>query len=72
MKVMVKIASLKPVLAWVQRGLFGGAIALLGYYGFVRFDAWTFQRQQSEAVERLLHDGGDGKNAPVAAAVLSW
>jgi hypothetical protein len=69
MRVLVKNASLKPVLAWAQRGLFAGAIALLGYYGFVLFDAWTFQHQQSKALERLLH-GGDAQKAPVAAASI--
>jgi sortase A len=67
MRVLVKNAWLKPVLAWAQRGLFAGAIALLGYYGFVRFDTWTFQHQQNQALERLLHGGGAQK-APVAAA----
>jgi sortase A len=71
MKVLVKHALLKPLLAWAQRGLFAGAIASLGYCAFVRFDTWTFQRQQSEALEGLLREASDAKNAPVAAASTS-
>ncbi len=70
MRIMVKTASIKPVLAWAQRGLFTGAIALLGYCGFVQFDTWTFQHDQGKALERLFH-GGDAEKALVASASTS-
>ncbi len=33
------------ILAWAQRGLFAGAILLLGYCGYVVSDAWMFQHR---------------------------
>ncbi len=42
--------SLAPLLKWVQRGLFTGAIVMLGYCGFVYVDSRTFQHR----VEREL------------------
>jgi sortase A len=53
MKVLVKKASLKPILRWAQGILFGGAILLLGYCVFVVTDAWLFQRRASQALGRL-------------------
>lgn len=42
------------MLRWMQRGLFAGAILMLGYCGFVMADTWAFQREQSRALAGLL------------------
>jgi len=53
MRLVVQKATLRKVLVWVQRALFGGAVLLLGYGGFVLADAWFFQRRESNHFERL-------------------
>ena len=41
------------VLKWAQRGLFAGAILMLGYCGFVLADTWMFQHREKQRLERL-------------------
>jgi sortase A len=41
------------ILKWSQWALFGGAVLLLGYCGFVVVDAWTFQHRAAQTLERL-------------------
>jgi sortase A len=53
MRLVVPKATLRRALLWVQRALFGGALLLLGYGGFVLADAWFFQRRESNHFERL-------------------
>jgi sortase A len=52
-KLVVPKETLRRTLVWFQRALFGGAILLFGYGGFVVADAWLFQRRESSHFERL-------------------
>jgi len=54
MRLVVTKTSLKLFLRWTQRVLFGAAIAMLAYCGFVVMDAWTFQKEEGRQLERLL------------------
>ncbi len=54
MRVAVKRGTLRAILRWSQRFLFGAAILLLGYCGFVVADAWVFQKRESRTLQRLL------------------
>jgi len=56
MRLVTKKAPLRRMLRWVQHVLFACAVLLLGYYGFVLVDSWTYQHQQSRDLDRLLHD----------------
>jgi sortase A len=62
MKVVVRTTSPSLVLKWTQRALFAGAIAMLGYCGFVLTDAWMFQHRESHNLERLLREGRHKKD----------
>jgi sortase A len=63
MRVLLRKTLLKSILAWVQRALFASAILLLGYCAFVVVDIWTFQHRERKALERLLQDEIQAKNA---------
>jgi sortase A len=54
-------ASLSLVLRWAQRGLFGVALLMLGYCGFVLADAWMFQRASLGAALKTAPDGFSGR-----------
>jgi sortase A len=54
MKLIVRQAPLRRILNWTQRALFGGAVLLLGYCGYVLADAWAFQRRASLNLDQLL------------------
>jgi sortase A len=54
--IVIKI-SLTPILKWAQRGLFAGAIVMLGYCGFVVVDTWMFQHRERQSLERELRLG---------------
>ncbi|MCU1338575.1 MAG: sortase family protein [Bryobacterales bacterium] len=56
MKVLVRKAPLSRFLQWAQRGLFAGAILLLGYSGFVVADAWIFQVRETAELARFIPD----------------
>ena len=56
MKLVVKQASLKRILRWTQRALLAGAVAMLGYSGYVLIDAWIFQETERRHFERRLTD----------------
>ena len=58
MKVLVKRRPLKIVLRWTQGLFFTAAIVLLGYYGFVAADAWTFEKRQNRDLQMLLDQQG--------------
>jgi len=53
MKVLVRNASLGPILKWAQRGLFSAAALMLGFCTFVVADTWIFQHREQETLERL-------------------
>jgi len=56
MKLWVRKETLGRTLKWAHRALFACAILLLGYCGFALADAWTFQRRESEYLDRQLRD----------------
>ena len=56
MRLMVKKEPLRRILRWTQLLLFAGAVALLGYCGFVVVDARIFQQRESRDLQRLLED----------------
>jgi sortase A len=58
MTVVVKREPLRGTLRWAQRLLFSIAAVLLGYYGFVKLDAWVFEQRESRALQRLLDNNG--------------
>lgn len=58
MTVVVKREPLRGTLRWAQRLLFSVAILLLGYYAFVKLDAWVFERREGRALQRLLDNNG--------------
>jgi sortase A len=51
MKIVVKKTSLRPILVWAQRGLFGAAILTLGYCAFVLADSRMFQHREEQVLE---------------------
>jgi sortase A len=58
MTVVVKREPLRGTLRWAQRLLFSIAAVLLGYYVFVKLDAWAFEQRESRALQRLLDNNG--------------
>jgi sortase A len=54
MKVLVSKRPLQGILRWAQRLFLAAAVLLLGYYGFVILDAWTFEKRESLTLQRLL------------------
>jgi sortase A len=52
MTVVIARSALRPILVWIQRTLFTGAILMLGYCGFVMADTWMFQREASRELLR--------------------
>jgi sortase A len=46
--------AVKLILLWTQRVLFAGALALLGYVGFVQLDGWMYQRREVKRLEQVL------------------
>jgi sortase A len=51
--VLIRKASLRVILKWIQRVLFAGATLTLAYCAFVLVDAWMFQHRQEQGLERL-------------------
>jgi sortase A len=54
MKVVVTHKSLRWILRLAQYGFLAGAVASLGYCGFVLVDGWTFQNRERHHFEQLL------------------
>jgi sortase A len=52
MRVTVRRSPLGAILQWAQRGLFAGAILMLGYCGFVLANTWMFQHRGKQVLER--------------------
>jgi len=71
MKVVIAASVLRRSLNRVQYALFAGAILMLGYCGFVMADTWTFQREESRELTRLLVQqvATAPDSPPIAAAV---
>lgn len=69
MKLIVRQEPLKRILNWAQRALFGGAVLLLGYCGYVLADAWAFQRRASLDLDQLLGAQRGASKLPPAAAM---
>jgi sortase A len=68
MRLVVKKAPLRRILNGAQRALFGCAVLLLGYCGFVVVDAWIFQMRASRDLDRLLSaQRAASQSAPAAA-----
>jgi sortase A len=56
MRLVVGRKPLRRILRWTQYVLIAGAVAMLGYCGFVLADGWMFRNRESRQLERLLHD----------------
>jgi sortase A len=50
----VKVSISRRAVTWAERGLFAGALVLLGYCGVVVLDTWTFQSQERREFDRQL------------------
>lgn len=55
MRIVIQKRQVRLLLAWTQRVLLTGGIALLGYCGFVAVDAWSFQRWQSRILDSQVN-----------------
>lgn len=56
MRLVITQPSLKQIVSLAHRALFAGAIAMLGYCGFVLIDSWNFQSSERKLLARLLND----------------
>jgi sortase A len=56
MRLLVEKKPLRRMLKCIQRALLACAVLLLGYCGFALADAWTFQRRESEYLDRQIRD----------------
>jgi sortase A len=54
MKILIRPTSPRRALHWTQRVLFGVAILMLGYTGFVLVDRWIFERRETAALARFV------------------
>ncbi|HLJ48150.1 MAG TPA: class D sortase [Bryobacteraceae bacterium] len=68
MRIVIRHNSLWWLLRWIKRGLFAGAVGMLGYCCFVLVDGWIFQNQERRQLERLLRDRLEAKGGIRAAA----
>lgn len=64
MKVLVRETSLRLVLRWAQRTLFGGAFLTLGYCGLVAIDAWRFEHCGQQDLDRMLQNQNRSAASP--------
>jgi sortase A len=69
MKIWIKTTASRPVLRWIQSLLFGVAILMLGYCGFVLVDTWIFQKQESAALERFVPEKGAASGVDIPEAI---
>ncbi|MEX2260345.1 MAG: class D sortase [Bryobacteraceae bacterium] len=65
---MITREPLKRILRWTQRVLFGGAVTMLAYCGFILMDTWIFQKGERRQLERLLTDGQESSGGTLQAA----
>jgi sortase A len=70
MKILVRRRPLKRILQGVQWLFLAAAVWLLGYYGFVRMDAWAFERRGNRDLERLLKNHATPRLPAVASSGL--
>jgi sortase A len=63
MKILIRTTSPRRILQWTQRGLFGAAILMLGYTGFVLVDTWVFERRETAALARFVPTEPSASNA---------
>ena len=63
MKILIRTTSPRKVLQWTQRVLFGAAILMLGYVGFVLVDTWVFERRETAALARFVPTEPAASNA---------
>jgi sortase A len=70
MRVRIGGKRVRGTLRWVRRILFTGGTLLLGYCAFAAVDAWSFQRRQRGALERLLEQTPQSSPAPAAVKGL--
>lgn len=68
MRVLVRRGPLKRILQGVQWLFLAAAVGLLGYYGFVRMDAWAFEQRESRALERLLKNHATPRLPAIASS----
>jgi len=62
MKILIR-TSPRRALQWTQRVLFGVAILMLGYTGFVLVDTWVFERRETAALARFVPTEPAASNA---------
>ena len=53
MRIVLPAVEARRILIWTQRALFTCAVLMLGYYGFVVVDAWTFQARERRQLDVL-------------------
>jgi sortase A len=70
MKILVSRAPLKRILEGVQWLFLAAAAGLLGYYGFVRADAWAFEQRENRALEQLLKNHATPRLPAIASSGL--
>ncbi len=71
MKVVIRKAPLSQVLKWTQRALFAGAVAMLGYCGFVELDVAIFQHREEQRLEKQLSQRHPLRNVPAQVQPVS-
>lgn len=73
MKVVTTASTRRRILNRVQHALFAVAILMLGYCGFVMAGTWTFQREESRELARLLVKPAfaAAPNSPSVAAAVN-
>jgi len=70
MRVLVRRGPLKRILQGVQWLFLAASVGLLGYYGFVRVDAWALEQRENRALERLLKNDATPRLPAIAASGL--
>jgi sortase A len=69
MTLLVSKKSVQWALRWMQRVLLAGAVAMLGWCGFVMGEAWIFQKQERRQLEQWLADPKTVGARPTLASI---
>jgi sortase A len=71
MRIVIAHVSRKRILQWTQRLLFFASVSALGYYGFARVDAWTFQKRATLELKRWPHEKNPTRTVRERPTVLA-
>jgi sortase A len=71
MRVVIEQQSLKRLLVWTQRILFGLSFPLLVYCLFVMLESWMFQQHARLELSRRLEAENEARSAPLARPASS-